>query len=232
MPPAEKKRLDLRQFDGQAANACLVTITRGHQNPRPVRALEVTAVAVIIIAVPAPFTLSGNGSPRPRPDDRADCRTATSAERATEEGPNASPEYGATKCILSRRLMNRHHQSQTQHRRDSQISKHSVILHSVESPILVQLTVRLVFPRLPGWMRLCIRRGPRHIGMRLPMRNGAAPHHSRASRRHPAHLHRGSIRAERRCIRVERSPHHSDGTALHSHGRAFGSDRSARHSPA
>ena len=74
-----------------------------HQNPRPVRALEVTAVAVIIIAVPAPFTLSGNGSPRPRPDDGADCRTATSAERATEEGPNASSDYGAAKCILSRR---------------------------------------------------------------------------------------------------------------------------------
>jgi hypothetical protein len=51
-----------------------------------------------------------------------------------------------------------------------------------------------------------MRRGPRHIGMRLPMRNGAAPDHSRASRRHPAHLHRGSIRAERRSIRVERSP--------------------------
>jgi hypothetical protein len=54
--------------------------------------LEVTAVLVIIIAVPAPFTLRGNGSPRPRADDRTDYRTATSAERATEEGPSASPE--------------------------------------------------------------------------------------------------------------------------------------------
>jgi hypothetical protein len=94
--------------------------------------LEVAAVAVIIITVPAPFTLSSNGSPRPGPDDRTDCRAATPAERATEEGPNASADYGAAKCILSRRLMNGHHQSQTQHRRDSQISKHSVILHSVD----------------------------------------------------------------------------------------------------
>lgn len=109
MHPAEKKRLDLRRFDGQAANTCLVAIARVRQNPRPVRALEVTAVAVIIIAVPAPFTLSGDGSPRPRPDDRTDCRTATSAERAPEEGPSASPDYGAAKYILSRRLMNRHH---------------------------------------------------------------------------------------------------------------------------
>ena len=93
---------------GRAAR--LVAVARVRQNPRPVRALEVTAVAVIIIAVPAPFTLSGNGSPRPRPDDRTDCRTATSAECATEEGPSASPDYGAAKYILSRRLMNRHHQ--------------------------------------------------------------------------------------------------------------------------
>jgi hypothetical protein len=125
------RSIAVRESDATKSSR-LVAIARVRQNPRPVRALEVTAVAVIIIAVPAPFTLSGDGSPRPRPDDRTDGRTATSAERAPEEGPSASPDYGAAKYILSRRLMNRHHQSQTQHRRDSQISKHSVILHSVD----------------------------------------------------------------------------------------------------
>jgi hypothetical protein len=58
-------------------------------------------------------------APVPAPTIDTDCGAATPTERATEEGPNASPDYGAAKRILSR------------HRRDSQISKHPVILHSV-----------------------------------------------------------------------------------------------------
>jgi hypothetical protein len=111
----------------------LVAMARMHPNPLPVGILEVTAVAVIIIAVPAPFTLTGNGSPRPRPDDRTDCRTAASADGATDDGSSGSPEYGAAKSILSRRLLSRHRQSRSQQRRNSQISKHPVILHSVGS---------------------------------------------------------------------------------------------------
>lgn len=59
------------------------------------------------------------------------------------------------------------------------------------------------------------------------MRNGAAPHHSRASRRHPAHLHRGSIRAERRCIRVERSPIRMERRCIRTEGRSVRIDRPA-----
>ena len=102
-------------------------------NPFPVWALAVTAVAIIIITAPAPFTIAGNGCPGPRPDDRTDCRTAASANGATDERPSGSADYGAAKCILSRRLLSRHRQPQSQQRRNSQISKHSVILRSMDS---------------------------------------------------------------------------------------------------
>ncbi len=110
-------------------------MSRMHPNPRPVGALDVTAVAVIIIAVAAPFPVSANGSAHPRPDEPANRGPATSAEGAAEDGPKGSTEYQATKCILSSRFLRRHHQSQTQHRRDSHISKHSSNLHSVKGPL-------------------------------------------------------------------------------------------------
>ncbi len=99
-------------------------------NPCPVVALKVTSVPVIVIAVAAPFPLSANGSAHTRSEEPSNCGAAASAEGAAEDGPKGSTEYQATKCILSRRFLGRHHQSETQHRRDSHISKHSFTLHS------------------------------------------------------------------------------------------------------